>query len=404
MQQNSEKWWGTFKAGLFASVALHAIAAALLMFDLPMTPPRPAEEEVVKVEMVPEPETKPEPEKKFEPEKKPEPEEKPEPQEKPEPEKKPQEDAKPGEKTVEKPEEKPAEKADQQPVEKPLAEQAAAEKADAQKAEAAKTEARKTAAQPLQPQAFESAAKQGGTEAGGDRPSEPEKKAEPEPRAERALAQPSQQAPEQVEANLRKPLDTIAETPAAARLPQLNLPEAATANPVLNEGEALIETVPIPQAKPQDRPVDAALSDPQKIASADGSEARPSRPTSALKQTSELYSADTLSDPRVRQALGKLPRDRRIVQMCMIETLEQVRRTREDTVPQGLFFDPRNGSPISGQVMTANGAAYKTAQGWIDVDFTCTVNAEADGIAAFSFAVGGAVPKSQWQARRFPKN
>ncbi|URK87364.1 hypothetical protein LP421_28240 [Rhizobium sp. RCAM05350] len=123
-------------------------------------------------------------------------------------------------------------------------------------------------------------------------------------------------------------------------MPELNLPEATNANPVLNEGEALIETVPIPKAKPQDRPVDVAMSDPQRVASADGSDARPKRPPAELKQASELYSADTLSDPRVRQALGKLPKDRRIVQMCMIETLEQVRRARPDTVPQGLFFDP----------------------------------------------------------------
>ena len=216
----------------------------------------------------------------------------------------------------------------------------------------------------------------------------------------------SAQAPEEVDPQLRNPLDKPAETPAAAKLPELNLPESTNANPVLNEGEALIETVPIPRAKPQDRPVDVAVSDPQKVASADSLSAdnKPSRPPSELKKASELYSADTLSDPRVRQALGKLPKDRRIVQMCMIETLEQVRRARPDTVPQGLFFDPRNGSPISGQVMTATGAAYKTAQGWIDVDFKCSVNSDVNGITAFSFAVGGAVPKSQWQARRFPKN
>lgn len=395
MQQNSEKWWGTFKAGLLASAALHVVAAAFLIFDMPVIPQQPEEQEVVKVEMVPEPETKPEPEKKAEPEKKPEPETKPEP--KPEP----VEEVKPVEKPVDKAEEKPAEKAEPQAADKPAAGQADAQKAPAGKTEVQKAEAEKAAAQP---QALESAAKEGAKEAGGDRPSEPEKQAEPEPRAERAAPLTSEQAPDEIEPQLRKPLDTPAETAAAAKLPELDLPEAANANPLLNEGEALIERVPIPQVKPQDRPVDAAVSDPQKLASADGADTRPSRPPAELKRAKELYSADTLSDPRVRQALGKLPRDRRIVQMCMIETLEQVRRTREDTVPQGLFFDPRNGSPIAGQVMTANGAAYKTAQGWIDVDFKCTVNAEADGITAFSFAVGGSVPKSQWQARRFPRN
>ena len=194
-------------------------------------------------------------------------------------------------------------------------------------------------------------AKEGGKEAGGDRPSEPEKKAEPEPRAERAVPLASEDTPKDDEPQQRKPLDKPAEVAAAAKLPELNLPETANANAVLNEGEALIETVPIPQAKPLDRPWwDVAVSDPQKVASANGARRRKTEPSARRIEAGKgtLFRTIRFPIPASVRALGKLPWDRRIVQMRMIETLEQVRRTREDTVPQGLLFDPRNGSPISG--------------------------------------------------------
>lgn len=356
MQQKIFKGRAGFGAGLAVSLVAHLGLAVFFLLRLPTDQPKPEKEETVQVEMVPEPEKKPELEKK--------------PQEKPAPRPKPQEDI--------------------QPVEKP------AEKAEEKEVKAA----------PLPPQAFEAGVRDGGKEAGGDRPSEPEKRPDIEPRADRAVPPAGQETPQKTQPDLTKPQDKPVETPAVARLPELDLPESVNPTDVLNEGEAPIETVPTPQARPKDVPTDSQAVAVQELASAENQapDARPNRPPSELTSATELYSADTLSDPRVRQALGKLPRERRIVQICMIETLEQVRHSRPDTVPQGLFFDPRNGSPISGLTMTANGAAYKTAGGWIDVDFRCTVNKDVDGITAFSFAVGGSVPKSQWQARRFPKN
>ncbi len=400
MQQNSEQRRGTFGTGLFVSAILHVGFAAALLFQWPITQPEPEKEETVKVEMVQEPEKKPELEKKSEPEKKPEPEKKVEPVVKPTPETKPQEkpepqpkgeEAKPAEKQAEKTEEKPPAKAEEQPAKQ-------------QPGEKQIEEAREPAGR-SPPQAFESAAKEGGKEAGGDRPSEPEKMPDTEPQVDRVLPPAGQQTPQKTEPDLSKPQDKPVETRDVAKLPELELPESVNPSDTLNEGEALIENVPTPQARPKDIPA-VSQATVQELAAANvpASDTRSSRPPSELKKARELYSENTLSDPRIRQALGQLPRERRIVQMCMIETLEQVRRTRPDTVPQGLFFDPRDGSPISGQVMTAMGAAYKISGGWIDVDFKCTVNADADGITAFSFAVGGSVPKSQWQARRFPKN
>jgi hypothetical protein len=187
-------------------------------------------------------------------------------------------------------------------------------------------------------------------------------------------------------------------------LPELDLPEAANANPVLNEGEALIETVPVPQAKPQDRPVDVAVSDPQKVASADGPDTRPSRPPSDLKQASELYSADALSNPRVRQALGKLPPNRRIVQLCNFETLEQIRRARPQTLPEGLVPFSDDGGKIAGRVLRATGGAFVSRSVWHDIEFECTVDEEFFRVTSFRFAVGKTVPESERKARGLPDN
>jgi Domain of Unknown Function (DUF930) len=368
MQQTLEKRRGSFGAGLFASVALHVAVAALVLFRLPPSPPEPEKEETVKVEMVPEPEKKPE--------------QKPAPEAKPKAEAKPQAEVKPAAQKAG--EEKPATpaKAEQRPAE---------EQAETRK---------------VLPQGFESAANEGGKEAGGDRPSEPEKRPEAEPRADRAAPADENKVTEEAKLQIQKPDAVPDETPKAAKLPELELPESERASQILNEGEAAIETVPKPMSKPRQKPVDAKPANPQQFASADNksADAKPQRPPSEMKAASELYSANALSDPRVRQALGKLPKERRVVQICMVETLEQIRRARPDTLPEGLFFDPPKGTPLSGPVLNGEGSAYRSGGAWYDVDFHCTVNEKADAITAFSFSIGGAVPKGQWKARRLPVN
>ena len=244
------------------------------------------------------------------------------------------------------------------------------------------------------PQAFESASKQGEKEPAAGTPSEDKASGTPDRSAvlqaesetlEKAGQQPKQDA-------------KSAETAKAAKPPELDLPQTATARQSINEGTATKTTVPKAEtAKPEAKP-DGSVAIVKGKSSGAGS-----KPPSDMKKAREIYSADALSDPRVRQALGKLPKDRRIAQMCMVEALEQIRRASPDTVPEGLFFDPPKGtSPISSQTLLATGAAYRSGQAWYDIDFQCTVNDKADAITAFNFAIGSAVPKDQWKARQFP--
>lgn len=373
MQQTLKKRRGIFSAGLLASVALHVVIAALLLFRLAPAAPEPDKDETVKVEMVPETEKKPQPEKKPTPEKKPEPEKK--------PAQKLEAAMKPAEKPARKVEEKPATpaKVGQRPAEN------------------------EAAPQRNERQAFESAAKEGGKEAGGAKPSEALLTPEVEPRADRAAPPVESKGAEKAE-DVQRPDDKPDERLKTAEPPELDLPETENASQILNEGVAAIRTVPKPVSKPEQKPTDVAVANRKQPASVDGksADARPLLPPSDLPKAKELFTADALSNPRARQALGKLPPNRRIVQICTFETLEQIRHARPETLPEGIVAFSDDGGLISGQVLRATGGAFVSRRVWYDIQFECTVDEEFRRVTSFRFAIGKAVSESERKARGLP--
>ncbi|MEI2298615.1 DUF930 domain-containing protein [Ensifer sp. MJa1] len=125
---------------------------------------------------------------------------------------------------------------------------------------------------------------------------------------------------------------------------------------------------------------------------------------SKLTEAKELYSAKSIADPRVKQALINLPVKKRILQLCNLEALEQIRSQRPDTPPEGLVpFGPKGGF-ITKNRMDASGGAYQNKANWYDVDFKCVVNEDATEVTSFSIAIGGQVPKAAWRQRRLPGN
>ncbi|WEX90836.1 DUF930 domain-containing protein [Sinorhizobium garamanticum] len=246
-------------------------------------------------------------------------------------------------------------------------------------AEPAKSSAKPSA---TQPQAFESAS----------------------PRAEVKEAQrppQSQSGAEDASKVVEQPKPTPPRTETAAR----ETPEAKPAPPVLatpqpdsatQQGEteaAALESVPVPVQRP---PPETA----KKQESPEPAGAKVDLKSDELVPAKELFSPNALSNPRIKQALGKLPVKARIAQICSIEALEQIRNQRPDAFPDMLA---RAGT-ISTSAVTAVGSAYRSKATWYNVDFKCEVDAEATSVVSFSFAIGGAVPKSEWTARQLPLN
>lgn len=122
-------------------------------------------------------------------------------------------------------------------------------------------------------------------------------------------------------------------------------------------------------------------------------------PSPSPKPAKTLYAKNILSDPRVRGALGKLPPEKRIVQMCSIEAAEQARRASAAFIPDLVQSFGKNGGSISGQHLTARGGAVRSRGMWREMTFECTVNIAFDAVTAFRFALGEAIPHSAWEAR-----
>lgn len=121
-------------------------------------------------------------------------------------------------------------------------------------------------------------------------------------------------------------------------------------------------------------------------------------PSPAPKPARTLYAKDILTDPRVRGALSKLPTEKRIVQICGIEALEQARHAGAGFTPELLKGFGKNGGLISGTHLSARGGAVRSRGVWREISFDCTVNANFDAITSFRFALGANIPRRLWAA------
>lgn len=139
-----------------------------------------------------------------------------------------------------------------------------------------------------------------------------------------------------------------------------------------------------------------AMPEEQKAAAA-----KPATPAKKLTRAREIYSKDAMSDPRVKQALGKLAPKDRIVQICGIEALEQVRRHQPGTFPDMLA---REGGSISATGLTVSDGAFRSKRKWYAIDFTCKVDAETMVIQSFSYNIGRAIPEGEWNKRKLPRD
>ncbi|MCG5480180.1 MAG: DUF930 domain-containing protein [Ensifer alkalisoli] len=239
-----------------------------------------------------------------------------------------------------------------------------------------------------QPQAFESAS----ARLDKEKPTRPQlPPAAPKP-IDESRPKPEQPpiAPAEAESAKKDEPSVIRAAPAELRVEAKEAVNAA-ADAVAPPSAPVPEAKPTPQAAKADK-----AANPEQTA--------PERQAPALQEARELYSKDALSDPRVKQAIGRLPPKRRIVQLCTIEALEQIRRQRPDAFPDMLVPFGPSGGLVSPDGMSANGGAFRSQRKWYAVDFKCEVSSETTAVVSFSYAIGKAIPKSEWAARQLPRD
>ncbi|MFD1329612.1 DUF930 domain-containing protein [Mycoplana ramosa] len=174
------------------------------------------------------------------------------------------------------------------------------------------------------------------------------------------------------------------EMSAAAPAQTLNLPEDAAADG-------------FPTASAEVGPglgAEAVMPDDAKKADT----ARQTAAQESLTEAKRIFSSTDTGDPVAQTAMGDLPRDLRVEQLCSTELYAQLRNATPPYQPQLLPSYRLS----KGTVLEVRRAAFHAKSRWFDLRFRCEVDADATRVVSFAFAVGGEIPKREWKKRGFP--
>jgi len=359
----------TLMWALPASLILHALIAAFLIYGLPTFPEQPPEEQPVNVALVPPPEPP-----------------KPKPAPAPPPPK--PEAQKPPEQKVEKPApEKPSTIDVLKPVfqfgDKDTGPRKSLDGGSAQDNASSKDNDPKPT-----PKDAESKPAPAADPAKPAEPAKPDEK----PVTDAKETEPAQEKPAE---DTSKPEADKQEAGAPEADKQGSAAEMALATPG-DEGE--IE-LPASAQAPRARPENVPKSNPAKVAKSGGGAAgepsskdvaeAASRAYSSLPGVRKLFSQGATGDVFATNSMADVPRDQRGARLCA-SVLEQELR--------GASYSPQLIPSIplkAGNVLDAPDTAFRTATTWYHLSFRCGVDTDATRVMSFAFRVGVAATSEE---------
>ncbi|WP_404927252.1 DUF930 domain-containing protein [Mesorhizobium sp. ORM16] len=119
----------------------------------------------------------------------------------------------------------------------------------------------------------------------------------------------------------------------------------------------------------------------------------------------QMLSARTLADPRSRQARADLKTfasDERMVQLCNLEAMDQIRQWRADFQPDRVVPYATAQEKVTGTTIAANGAAFRSRGKWYGLKFRCQLAGGGESVVGFEFLVGDPVPRAKWDELGLP--
>lgn len=115
----------------------------------------------------------------------------------------------------------------------------------------------------------------------------------------------------------------------------------------------------------------------------------------------EFYAGGILQEPgmaRIRKTMETIAPSERLVQLCNIEGIEQLKRGAPDYAPDTIVSYAMSDPLVAGLTLNAPGAAFRSRRRWYGVAFKCTVAADLASVTAFEFQLGKPIPESDWEA------
>ncbi|WP_354488258.1 DUF930 domain-containing protein [Mesorhizobium robiniae] len=181
---------------------------------------------------------------------------------------------------------------------------------------------------------------------------------------------------------------------------------AAAATPLAaSGGNGEIELPALAEA-PKPRPENTPKSNPAKASrSGSGSARRPSstdvavaasRAFSDLPGVRRLYSQGATGDAIATTSMADVPRDQRAAKLCASALQQQL--LDASYVPDLVPLVPLK----KGNVLDVPKAAFHARTTWYRLSFRCEVDTNATSVSSFTFRVGPAIPPDEWARLGLP--
>ncbi|MDX8525674.1 DUF930 domain-containing protein [Mesorhizobium sp. MSK_1335] len=117
---------------------------------------------------------------------------------------------------------------------------------------------------------------------------------------------------------------------------------------------------------------------------------------SGLPGVRKLYSPGATGNALATSSMENVPRDQRVANLCANVLNQELQSA--DYSPKWLPTIPLK----LGNVLNPPKAAFSTTTQWFDLSFRCEVDADATRVLSFNFRVGPTIPPGEWSQRKFP--
>jgi hypothetical protein len=122
-------------------------------------------------------------------------------------------------------------------------------------------------------------------------------------------------------------------------------------------------------------------------------------PADGVIRATRMLSQEVLANPGSRQAraaLATFAETERMVQLCNLEAMEQIRVWRDDFQPEQVVPYATASEQFAGRTIVADGAAFLSRDNWYGLKFKCKLSDDGERVAAFEFLLGDTVPRDRW--------
>ena len=158
-------------------------------------------------------------------------------------------------------------------------------------------------------------------------------------------------------------------------------------------------SVPGPESAPAVPAATAPAAPPVKSAPA-------ALPTpGGMTKATQLFATSILKEPssaKIRKTLSTFADSEKLVQLCNMEGLEQIRRANPKFNPDVLVSYAMSDTTVEGMTLIADGGAFHTGKSWYAIRLRCTVSPDYGGVDDFQFAIGVPIPRNEWGSHNLP--